>query len=446
MKFFQKKFLFQYPNSCTNQNGHYECSKCHQPYCSIECFRSPAHHDCSEQFYKRMVMEHLKNVRSDDDNKEFMDILRRNQYSGDYVDILNTSSENDSNETEEIDLDWIDDDRMHQFMERIMSICVDDNVDLDSIWTDRLTESERKEFAEIVQTNPKYFDRIIPEWKPWWCQQEWQAIVEDVDTLNTSKQRPYPSLLNDDHGIEPISKLLSQKSPSPLLIHSIISLCFAYCYLCRLYDGEIENSNVCTANDDDDDHKLWQWSIVEKLFHIVPELQPNVSIRMEKPFDTIELLIERMLTIDHDDDDHDDPLINVNQRKATIIQLFDDLQIIIDWNKPGRRLFIQTTTDKINHKSPKAIVLILSDLYRIIGNIRLQMKKNHHENEEKSIHNNKQQAKLLQQKLRFYLSYTIAMCDEIRQQNWLDVLVFHRERLWQEIQQNDSSSSSSSSS
>ncbi|KAH9505971.1 hypothetical protein DERF_010733 [Dermatophagoides farinae] len=73
------------------------------------------------------------------------------------------------------------------------------------------------------------------------------------------------------------------------------------------------------------------------------------------------------------------------------------------------------------------------------------MKKNHHENEEKSIHNNKQQAKLLQQKLRFYLSYTIAMCDEIRQQNWLDVLVFHRERLWQEIQQNDSSSSSSSS-
>ncbi|XP_027195980.1 uncharacterized protein LOC113790504 [Dermatophagoides pteronyssinus] len=407
---------------CSNQNGRYECSQCHRPYCSIDCFRSQTHQDCSEQFYKRMVLEQLKNDHYSNDKEKFMEILRRNQNSADYVDMLKTSDDddNDDDEVEEIDLDWINDDRMHQFMERIMSICLDDNVDLESIWTDQLTESDRKEFIEIIETNPDYFNRIIPKCQPWWLQKEWQTIVEDIDNEIDLAEKTYPKLI-DDQKIEPISKLLSQKTASPLLIHSIVSVCFAYCYLYRSYNGEL-----IIDNDGD------QWLIIDKLYHIVPELQPNRSIQTEKPFDTIELLINRMLTIDCDEQQNNNDLLNnINQRKEIIIEIMDDLQIILDWNQPGRRLLIKTTTDEINHQSPKAILLILSDLYRIIDNVRSKVKRS----DQKSNHHHHKQLKLLQQKIRFYISFAIEMGREIQRQHWLDALEFHREKLRQEIEQ-----------
>lgn len=37
---------------CQSQNFKYSCPRCNIKYCSLDCYRSQAHRQCSEAFYK----------------------------------------------------------------------------------------------------------------------------------------------------------------------------------------------------------------------------------------------------------------------------------------------------------------------------------------------------------------------------------------------------------
>lgn len=41
----------------TESKNLYKCSKCQKFYCTIKCFRSKMHMQCSEQFYKKQCEE-----------------------------------------------------------------------------------------------------------------------------------------------------------------------------------------------------------------------------------------------------------------------------------------------------------------------------------------------------------------------------------------------------
>lgn len=64
--------------SCTDNLGKYVCPKCEAPYCSLLCYKSSTHLECTEKFYKDCIEEEL-NIQDSDDacKKEMIDILKR---------------------------------------------------------------------------------------------------------------------------------------------------------------------------------------------------------------------------------------------------------------------------------------------------------------------------------------------------------------------------------
>lgn len=75
--------------SCTDNQSKYVCPKCEAPYCSLTCYKSSDHLNCSEQFYKGCIEEELCGQNPNDlCKKEMIDILKRvcgeNEESGNY--------------------------------------------------------------------------------------------------------------------------------------------------------------------------------------------------------------------------------------------------------------------------------------------------------------------------------------------------------------------------
>lgn len=79
--------------SCVENQSRYVCPKCGAPYCSLICYKSTDHLECSERFYKECIEEELDIQDSDDVcKKEMINILKRvygeNEESGKYFILL----------------------------------------------------------------------------------------------------------------------------------------------------------------------------------------------------------------------------------------------------------------------------------------------------------------------------------------------------------------------
>ncbi|WVQ73782.1 hypothetical protein IAR50_003362 [Cryptococcus sp. DSM 104548] len=64
---------------CRKNDSRYTCPRCNVAYCSLDCFKSEAHDQCSEPFYKTTVLD---SISADpkvglDEKKQMMDMLRR---------------------------------------------------------------------------------------------------------------------------------------------------------------------------------------------------------------------------------------------------------------------------------------------------------------------------------------------------------------------------------
>lgn len=65
---------------CKKNNQLYTCPRCGIKYCGLECYKSEAHLDCSESFYKQCVTDELKSQQNDpDDRQKMLEILQRVQ-------------------------------------------------------------------------------------------------------------------------------------------------------------------------------------------------------------------------------------------------------------------------------------------------------------------------------------------------------------------------------
>ncbi len=69
------------PSSCRchRQISRYICPSCNVPYCSLTCFRSDAHTQCSEPFYKRELEDGIKSQpnASTAERVKMMELLKR---------------------------------------------------------------------------------------------------------------------------------------------------------------------------------------------------------------------------------------------------------------------------------------------------------------------------------------------------------------------------------
>ncbi|KAK0189104.1 hypothetical protein F5146DRAFT_1057964 [Armillaria mellea] len=132
---------------CRRQVSKYTCPTCNLPYCSLTCFRSPAHADCSETFYKNEIQRDVNanpNLKAQERLK-MMEMLKR------FEEMEN--EEDDDND---------DDDDDGGLAERFEGIDLDNT---DELWS-RLTPAERTKFLNALAQSLLASEQFDPS--PWW--------------------------------------------------------------------------------------------------------------------------------------------------------------------------------------------------------------------------------------------------------------------------------------
>lgn len=100
---------------CNEKPRRYICPKCNIQYCSVDCYKSPAHSDCSENFYKQCVEETLKTQQCNPQIKQKTLKMLQRMHDNDETDddilkhILDNADDIEEFD-EEVELDSDDDD------------------------------------------------------------------------------------------------------------------------------------------------------------------------------------------------------------------------------------------------------------------------------------------------------------------------------------------------
>ncbi|ESK97752.1 zinc finger hit domain-containing protein 2-like [Moniliophthora roreri MCA 2997] len=219
---------------CRRQLSRYTCPTCNLPYCSLTCFRSPAHSGCSESFYKKELENGIKTQtsRNAEERLKMMAILKRFEEG---------SLEN------EAQLFASDDEDDDDLAARFKGIDVE-NTDAETLWS-RLSEEEKSKFMQAIN-NPssELTKRLLSESeflsisypKPWW---EAPDVNDDADEgvgdVKGYGQQPGPLQL-------PVS-MVKASPTGPPLIYNLCAICIAYAFTTR----HLAASPLNTANNQD---------------------------------------------------------------------------------------------------------------------------------------------------------------------------------------------------
>ncbi|XP_072934256.1 zinc finger HIT domain-containing protein 2 [Epargyreus clarus] len=205
---------------CEETTSKYCCPRCDIFYCSLDCYKSEKHSECSEDFYRDCINEELASHNVDEESKHKMiDILKRMK-DGDELDDIPEVEELDSDDDEGIDL-----------QERIKDLNLDD---ADAVWN-ALTEDEKNEFQTMLDQGD--VGAIMPQWEPWWMYRKQDKLVEEVTELNEEEDalKKCPQIK-----IVPELSSLTKVQPSPAIKFNIANVLASYAFIMRYFNGEVE--------------------------------------------------------------------------------------------------------------------------------------------------------------------------------------------------------------
>ncbi|GMP96764.1 hypothetical protein CsSME_00045265 [Camellia sinensis var. sinensis] len=192
---------------CQKQFSQYTCPRCNTRYCSLQCYKSHCLR-CTESFMRENVVEEMRQLQPDDENKQKMlDILKR-FHSEEEMDNMD---EDDSTLSEET-------------IQKILSgyeISVDD-----------LSAEEKKHFQRAVASGE--LSKLIEPWEPWW-------LKPSARTISLSRE--------GTRLVQPLAKqeTLSSTEPSPLLAVHLVDIIYSYCFTLRLYNGDWQSDPIGSA-------------------------------------------------------------------------------------------------------------------------------------------------------------------------------------------------------
>ncbi|KAJ7135483.1 hypothetical protein C8R43DRAFT_929429, partial [Mycena crocata] len=203
---------------CRRQFSKYTCPTCNVPYCSLTCFRSEAHSQCSETFYKKEVEFDIRAEPSKTahERHRMLELLKR--FEEDSAAQGELTGE-DEDEVDESDLS-----------RRLQS------VDLESTTSDHLwgllTSVEREKFLKAMEDPSSDLalqllaskDLEVEKQEPWWTH---SAVSQNLPGPSTKRHGspPDPILIP--------SSLISPTRSGPSLIYNICAVCIAYAYVTR---------------------------------------------------------------------------------------------------------------------------------------------------------------------------------------------------------------------
>ncbi|CAJ0572570.1 unnamed protein product, partial [Mesorhabditis spiculigera] len=153
------------PQTCEvcylEKDARYKCPNCKIAYCSVKCYRGAKHRQCSEQFYKSRLDDHL-NEGSEAPGIETFDERMKKYLDGDGEDVKGLDPEEADGELVDSD-----DEGEDEYLKKVLQD-VADEYDVSEDELDRrllkfnlggdadallesLTEEERKAFAGLAQ-------------------------------------------------------------------------------------------------------------------------------------------------------------------------------------------------------------------------------------------------------------------------------------------------------
>lgn len=241
--------------SCAKAAKKYSCPRCSIDYCSVSCYQSPHHIQCSEEFYKDCVIQEMalqKQMRSgtldnipgiDDDIKQMYQMLKRMESSQSMNSSISISEEElDSDDDEE------DPKKITDLTERLQGVDLDD---ANEVWS-KLNEEEREEFKKIIKSED--VTSILPVYHPWWENKVQRIMISEVndDHPSTSETAIEHSRTKVEHPkiIEKIPEFtqISTKPPAPCVPFNLVNVLAAYISTVRFFYGEHLSSSYDAVN------------------------------------------------------------------------------------------------------------------------------------------------------------------------------------------------------
>ncbi|TCD69468.1 hypothetical protein EIP91_007594 [Steccherinum ochraceum] len=209
-------------NICRRQFSRYTCPRCNIPYCSLTCFRSESHSECSETFYKKELESQIKSEpsKSSDERRKMMELLQRfEEESAEDAAALEADEEDDdlANRLEVLDLE---------------------HASYDEIWS-ALSPAERDKFtkalgdpsgdlAQQLLSSEELEEDLI---EPWWERHADDVAQERTAFPRTKQYGEPPPPLSVPPTMMNASAASSASSPS--LLYNIAAILIAYAYTTR---------------------------------------------------------------------------------------------------------------------------------------------------------------------------------------------------------------------
>ncbi|XP_014481477.1 PREDICTED: zinc finger HIT domain-containing protein 2 [Dinoponera quadriceps] len=209
---------------CNKRTHLYTCPRCGIGYCGVECYKSDAHSDCSESFYRQCVEDELKSQKNDPTvEQKMMEILKRVHEEDLEDDILGEENINE----EDSPLDSDDDLELPDLEVRLQNVNLDDP---DELWS-ALSNTEKQEFEALLKNGEA--EKLLPKWVPWWTHRLEKKLVHliEEDGTNTHSDLKYPVLID-------VPLFNELQKASPYVYFNVINVTYAYAYVALYYNGD----------------------------------------------------------------------------------------------------------------------------------------------------------------------------------------------------------------
>ncbi|XP_065094843.1 zinc finger HIT domain-containing protein 2 [Ochlerotatus camptorhynchus] len=234
---------------CNSAASKYCCPRCNILYCSLSCYKSEQHGQCSESFYRENVIQEMTFAKDEQEaaqsSGKMMDILKRlgeaDLQDGTLYDVEEDVDDDDEERFEEIDSD--DGENFQNLADRLGGIDLDN---ADAVWG-QLTDEERREFQNLLENGD--ISQILPIVEPWWTR---DYNVELIQSANSKKLsggekdliEKCPALKK---GVKNFKDLCS-KDPSPLMKFNLANILAAYALAFRYFNGDFKECLQEVAN------------------------------------------------------------------------------------------------------------------------------------------------------------------------------------------------------
>ncbi|XP_052868944.1 zinc finger HIT domain-containing protein 2 [Anopheles cruzii] len=235
---------------CETKRSKYVCPRCNIPYCSVACYKSQRHLECSEGFYRENVVQELALRKAegavDQSTQSMMAILHRVAQADGGAAMGNdeTSDPEEGNDGESDGLlDSDDEEEAPDLAVRLAGINLDDAT---NVW-EHLTSAEKEEFERMMENGE--IMSIVPEPDVWWTKAYKVDLVQPSAAPERSQQeQQLLSACPPVWGKIANFNALLPTEPSPVVRFNVANVLAGYCFVYTYFYADLHTHPLETIN------------------------------------------------------------------------------------------------------------------------------------------------------------------------------------------------------